>query len=86
MLLKQHSSVQLLYVHESISLYIGATACCWPFSDPAEDHVNVSVYCIANIVKKERESLIVLFVCLFFLKKKKKEKKAAKYAPTVGIV
>lgn len=68
MLAKQRSSVQLLYVHESI-----VNICVYrsgsllrPSSDPAEGHVNVSVHCIANIVfkKRERESLIVfLFVC-----------------------
>lgn len=40
---------------ESVLLYVGAAAYRSPIQDPAEDHVNIPVHYVANIVKRESE-------------------------------
>ena len=55
-------------------LYIWATAFCSPFNDHEEDHVNVSVYCIANTVCLRKP-----YSCL-------KKSAAAKYTPPMRFV
>lgn len=67
MLTQQCFSVQLLYMHEMRALCVyRSNSLLQPINDPAEDRVNVSVYCIANTVclKKKKKKKNKPYSCL----------------------